>query len=132
MFNQRRRTVLNIQPDQRRTTVTVLRVDASIQGPRSASSELADIVLEELTTARPDVPVVQRHLGAEPLPAGAWADAIAGKFAPAEDRSPAQADALALAETLANELRDADSAVLALPLYNFGVSQHAKAWFDLA
>ena len=112
--------------------MTVLRIDASIQGPRSASSELADIVLDELTTARPDVPVVQRHLGVDPLPASAWADAIAGKWAPAEDRSQAQADALALAETLANELRDADSAVLALPLYNFGVSQHAKVWFDLA
>jgi FMN-dependent NADH-azoreductase len=28
-------------------------------------------------------------------------------------------------------VRAADAAVLALPLYNFGVSQHTKTWFDL-
>ena len=40
--------------------------------------------------------------------------------------------ALELAGRLADELRGADAAVLALPLYNFGVSQHVKTWFDLA
>ena len=74
--------------------MTLLRVDASIQGPRSASSELADLVLAEWTTVHPDRPVLRRHLAADPLPA--------------------------------------DAAVLALPLYNFGVSQHVKTWIDLS
>jgi FMN-dependent NADH-azoreductase len=71
--------------------MTVLRIDSSIQGDRSASSALADLVLDELVTTCPHVPVVRRHLGQQPLPA-----------------------------------------VLALPLYNFGVSQHVKTWIDLA
>jgi len=112
--------------------MNVLRVDASIQGPASASSALADLVTTELTGARPDVTVVRRHLGAEPLPADAWATAVGAGFTPEGDRTPAQRDALALAGTVAEELRSADAAVLALPLYNWGVSQHVKTWIDLA
>jgi len=112
--------------------LTLLRVDASIQGPRSAGSALADRVLDRFTAARPDVPVLRRHLGQEPLPATAWADAIAGSFAPDADRSDAQREALALAEQLAGELQGASAAVLALPFYNYGVSQHVKTWIDLA
>jgi FMN-dependent NADH-azoreductase len=112
--------------------MNLLRVDASIQGPRSASAELADLVLTEWTTAHPGRPVVRRHLAADPLPSDAWATAVGARHIPEEQRTDAQRTALALAASLATELRTADAAVLALPLYNFGVSQHAKIWFDLA
>jgi len=112
--------------------MTLLRIDASIQGGRSASSELADVVLAEWSAERPDEPVVRRHLGADPLPADAWANAVSAAYLPAEQRTEAQVAALALAAELAAELRAADAVVLALPLYNFGVSQHAKIWIDLA
>jgi len=112
--------------------MSVLRIDASIQGDHSASSALADLVLERIVAAHPDVPVVRRHLAQDPLPADAWATAISGGFTPEADRSHAQRDALALAETLAGELQQATTAVLALPLYNYGVSQHVKTWMDLA
>ena len=55
--------------------MTLLRIDASILGPLSASKELADLVLAECAAARPDEKVVTRHLGADPLPADAWANA---------------------------------------------------------
>lgn len=112
--------------------MTVLRLDASIQGDRSASSALADLVLHHHDEGRPGQPVVRRHLGAEPLPSDAWPLAVGASFTPEGDRSPAQVAALALAAEVAAELRDADAAVLALPLYNWGVSQHVKAWVDLA
>lgn len=111
--------------------MTLLRIDSSIQGPASSSAALADLVLEEFLAARPDEQVVSRHLGTAPLPSDAWANAIHGSFAPEEQRTPVQVEALALAAGLAAELQDADVVVLALPLYNFGVSQHAKTWFDL-
>jgi FMN-dependent NADH-azoreductase len=111
--------------------VTLLRIDASIQGARSASSELADIVLGEFTAARPDEAVVTRHLGEQPLPADAWPLAVGSAYIPEADRTQAQTEALGLAATLAAELRDADAVVLAFPLYNFGVSQHVKTWIDL-
>jgi len=112
--------------------MTVLRVDASIQGPRSASSELADLVEAEWAVARPGAEVVRRHIGASPLPAQAWADAVRARFVPEDERSSAQRAAVALAEEIARELRSAEAAILALPLYNFGVSQHVKTWMDLA
>jgi FMN-dependent NADH-azoreductase len=112
--------------------MTLLRVDASIQGARSASSALADLAQAEFLTVRPDEPVLTRHLGTDPLPADAWATAINGAWTPEDQRTAAQVAALSLAASLAEELRSADAAVLALPLYNFGVSQHVKAWFDLA
>ncbi|GLY04461.1 MULTISPECIES: NAD(P)H-dependent oxidoreductase [Actinoplanes] len=108
--------------------MAVLRIDASILGPQSASSELADLVEAELGGA----PVVRRHLGVAPLPADAWATAVGAGYTPADQRSEAQKAAVALAGELAAELRDADAAILALPFYNYGVSQHAKTWIDLA
>lgn len=111
--------------------MTLLRVDASIRGTRSASTELADLVLAEWTALHPERPVLRRHLAADPLPADAWAAAIGAAFTPDGQRTDAQRAALALAGELAAELRAADAAVLALPLYNFGVSQHVKTWIDL-
>lgn len=112
--------------------MNLLRVDASIQGPRSASAELADLVLAEWTTAYPERHVVRRHLAVDPLPSDAWATAVGARSTPEDQRTDAQRAARALATSLADELRTADAAVLALPLYNFGVSQHVKIWFDLA
>lgn len=111
--------------------MSLFRLDASILPGTSASAELADIVEAEWTAVRPDAPVVRRHLGTDPLPADAWAQAAAGGFTPEPDRTPAQRDALALAGSLVAELEAAEAVVLAVPLYNFGVSQHFKAWVDL-
>jgi FMN-dependent NADH-azoreductase len=125
---------LHVQIDLQKenTTMTLLRVDASIQGPRSASSALADLVVGEFSARRPGEPVVTRHLGAEPLPSDAWQTAVFANFTEPAERSEAQIDALNLADTVATELEQADAAVLALPLYNWGISQHVKTWIDVA
>lgn len=91
--------------------MTVLRIDATIQGERSASGALADLVLGTLVAARPGLPVVRRHLGQHPLPGEAWAAAISGSYLPEGERSPAQREALGLATQLADELQQARSAV---------------------
>jgi FMN-dependent NADH-azoreductase len=111
--------------------MTVLRIDATIQGAGSASAGLADLVTAELAASRPDEQVVRRHLGENPLPADAWATAVGAGWTPAEQRTPEQAAAIALSLEVAGELRAADAVVLALPLYNWGVSQHVKTWIDL-
>jgi len=46
-------------------------------------------------------------------------------------RSDEQKAALALAATLTHELVAADALLFAVPLYNFGVSQHFKTWVDM-
>ena len=112
--------------------MTLLRIDGSILGPNSASSELADLALTEFVAVRPDAPVVTRHLAVDPIPSDAWQTVIGAGWTPEDARTDEQKTALALAATVAGELRDADVAVLALPLYNWGVSQHTKTWIDLA
>jgi FMN-dependent NADH-azoreductase len=112
--------------------MTLLRIDASILGPISASKELADLVLAEWAAERPDEKVVTRHLGTDPLPSDAWAITVdAAHNTPAEQRSDAQRAADALARELYEELVSADAVVLAFPLYNWGVSAHVKTWIDL-
>ena len=46
-------------------------------------------------------------------------------------RSADEQAAVRLAADLTDELLDADAFLFAVPLYNFGVSQHFKAWVDL-
>lgn len=111
--------------------MTLFRLDASILPGTSASAEIADIVEAGWSAAHPGEPIVRRHLGTDPLPADAWTQATIAGFTPEPDRTPAHQEALALATTLADELRTADAVVLAVPLYNFGVSQHFKAWVDV-
>lgn len=111
--------------------MSLFRLDASIRVDGSASREIADIVEREWLTTRPGDTVVRRHLGVDPLPSTAWPLAVSAGMTPAEQRTPEQAAALTLAAELTDELVGAEAILLAIPLYNFGVSQHAKAWFDL-
>ena len=111
--------------------MTLFRLDASIRAEGSASREIADIVEAEWLAAHPHSPVERRHIGVDVLPADLWAHAVAGNQLPADARSPRQQTAVALSAALVDELLAADAIVLAVPLYNFGVSQHAKTWMDL-
>ncbi|MEV0381180.1 NAD(P)H-dependent oxidoreductase [Nonomuraea sp. NPDC050643] len=111
--------------------MSLFRLDASILPATSASAELADLVQAEWSAAHPGEPVVRRHLGTDPLPAEAWTLVTTAGFAPEDQRTPAQRDALTLAAGLKAELTDADAVLLAVPLYNYGVSQHFKTWVDL-
>jgi FMN-dependent NADH-azoreductase len=111
--------------------MSLFRLDASIRVDGSASREIADIVEQEWLSAHPGDRVVRRHLGVDPLPADAWAHSVAAGWTPEADRTPEQLAAVTLATELADELTSADAILLAIPLYNFGVSQHAKAWIDL-
>jgi len=111
--------------------MSLFRLDASIRVDGSASREIADIVEEEWVATHPGATVVRRHLGVDPLPSTAWPQAVAAGFTPADRRTPEQHAALTLAAELTHELLGADAILLAVPLYNFGVSQHIKTWFDL-
>ena len=111
--------------------MTLFRLDASIRVEGSASREIADIVEQEWLAAHPGDRVVRRHIGVDVLPADSWAAAASGAHTPAEARTPEQKAAVALATALVDELLDADAILLAVPLYNYGISQHIKTYFDL-
>jgi FMN-dependent NADH-azoreductase len=111
--------------------MVLFRLDASIREEGSLSRELGDVVEAEWAASHPGASIVRRHVGVDPVPASAWAAAVsAGAVEPGE-RSAEQRDAVALAATFVDELVEADAFLFAVPLYNFGVSQHFKSWVDL-
>jgi FMN-dependent NADH-azoreductase len=111
--------------------MTLFRVDASIRVEGSVSRELADTVERAWLEHHPHDTVRRRDLAADPMPVDAWPLAATARFVPEAEWSPAQRDAVALAARLADEVLGADALVVGSPLYNYGVSQHLKAWTDL-
>ena len=108
----------------------IFRLDASIRKEGSVTRTIADRLTTALAQSG-DVTVTERDVGTAPLPATAWAGAVFGPHVPEDHRSPEQVEGMALSRQIADELVTADGYVFAIPLYNFGVSQHFKAWLDL-
>jgi FMN-dependent NADH-azoreductase len=111
--------------------MTLFRLDASIRTEGSTSRALGDIVEAEWSAVHADSAVTRRHVGTDPVPADSWADAVAASATPESERTAAQVAAVALAAELTDELAGADALLFAVPLYNFGVSQHFKSYVDL-
>lgn len=106
-------------------TQTVLRIDASARTDGSVSRTLADEVVTRLRPAR----LISRDLvDAIPQIDAAW---LAANMTPAEERTPVQRAKLALSDALIEEVQTADTIVIALPIYNFGVPSSLKAWVDM-
>jgi FMN-dependent NADH-azoreductase len=114
----------------RELIMSLFRLDASIRVEGSHSREIADLVENEWRAAHPDDPIVRRHIGTDALPSTAWADAMAARYLEPSKWSDVQQSAAALAARLTDELVAADALLFAVPLYNYGVSQHFKTWVD--
>ncbi|HEU4947470.1 MAG TPA: NAD(P)H-dependent oxidoreductase [Kribbella sp.] len=111
---------------------TLLRVDASIRVDGSISRALADSAQASWQATHPGGTVIRRDLGRTPIPADVWATVVASMMWPAADQAGPELDAAkALSRELADEVIAADAVLLAVPLYNYGISQHVKTWIDL-
>jgi FMN-dependent NADH-azoreductase len=111
--------------------MSLYRLDASIRSEGSVSRAIADIVEESWREGDLEANVTRRSVGLDPIAADAWPLAVFGGQLEESARSAAQRSAVALAGTLVDEFIDAQALLFAVPLYNFGVSQHFKTWVDL-
>ena len=111
--------------------MTLFRLDASIRTEGSISREIADIVEQSWRQGHPDEPIERRHVGSQPIPSSYWGAAVSAPYTPTEKLTDEQTAATALAAELVDELLAADALLFAVPLYNFGVSQHFKTYVDL-
>ncbi len=107
-------------------THTILHIDASARTKGSVTRDLSS----RLVARHSDVKVITRDLAAEPLPQ-ITEDWVNANFTPAEVRTKRQQEALALSDSLVAEIQEADTLVIGLPIYNFGVPAAMKAWIDL-
>ena len=106
---------------------TILRVDASMNRHNSTSRMLAQKLGERLARQY-DARVIVRDLAdGIPFIDSDWIDA---NFTDPQERSPRQQQALAVSDTLVNELRQADQLIIGVPIYNFGAPAAFKAWID--
>ncbi len=107
----------------------ILRIDASARKSGSITRELNDSIVERFL-ADGDTTVSVRDLADEALPqlTENW---IGANFTKAEERSHEQKEALALSDSLIEEINSADVLLIGLPIYNFGVPAALKAWVDL-
>lgn len=108
---------------------TLLVVESSIQGERSVSRGLTRRAVDVWRRAHPEGAVVVRDL-VEQGPAHLSADGHLGRLVPEGERTEAQALALSAADRLAQEVRDATTVILGVPLYNWNVPTTVKAWVD--
>jgi FMN-dependent NADH-azoreductase len=106
-------------------THSILRIDASARRDGSVSRDLSDRIIARFAEAN----VTARDL-AEGLPL-IDEDWVGANFTPAEQRTDAQQAKLALSDTLIEEIKAADTLIIGLPIYNFGVPAALKAWVDL-
>ena len=109
-------------------SLRVLRVDSSGRGTGSMTRELSDLVIQGLAEQGP-LRVVSRDVAqglpfVDPL----W---IAANFTDPDQRDDAHRAALALSDSLVEEVMNAEVLVIGVPLYNFGVPASLKAWVDL-
>lgn len=118
-------------PSENSSNTTLFRLDASIRKEGSVSRAIADIVEATWREDNPKAKITRFHIGLEPVPATFWAASVTADRANPENQSAVQKEAVALAARYVDELLAADAYLFAVPLYNFGVSQHFKTWVDL-
>jgi FMN-dependent NADH-azoreductase len=107
----------------------LLHLDSSIQGDRSISRKLSARAADAWRAAHPGGTVTYRDLGNDPLPHLTAVTGLA-RMVPPEQHTPAQAVSWALTVELVNEVKEADTVLLGLPLYNFGAPSSVKSWVD--
>lgn len=107
----------------------LLHVDSSIRGEHSISRRLTARAAARWRAAHPDGTVTYRDLGKQPLP-HLEEDGGLARMVPIEQHTPAQRASWKLTEQLVDEVKQATTVLLGLPLYNYGAPSSVKTWVD--
>jgi FMN-dependent NADH-azoreductase len=110
-------------------SMNILQINSSARRDASHSTALASRLVARLREVDPEAGVTVRDLAVTPHPL-LDEDVLGALFTPAAQRTPAQAERVALDDALIAELKAADVVVLGVPMYNFGVPAQLKNWID--
>lgn len=108
---------------------SILLVTSSPRGAASHSTRLATEFVDKLRADRPDSAVVRRDLIRNQLP-HIDTHFATGIATPANQRSAKQEDAVAISDTVVDEVIAADTIVVAAGIINFSIPSTLKAWLD--
>ncbi|MCS0046559.1 MULTISPECIES: FMN-dependent NADH-azoreductase [Vibrio diabolicus subgroup] len=103
----------------------VLALKSSILGDYSQSNKLVEDFIKNVDQDKLTV----RDLAANPLPVLDFA--VATALRATEDLSQEQQVVVDLSDTLIEEIKAADTLVIAAPMYNFTIPTQLKNWIDL-
>ncbi|QRG81555.1 FMN-dependent NADH-azoreductase [Vibrio diabolicus] len=103
----------------------VLALKSSILGDYSQSNKLVEDFIKNVDQDKLNV----RDLAANPLPVLDFA--VATALRATEDLSQEQQAVVELSDTLIEEVKAADTLVIAAPMYNFTIPTQLKNWIDL-
>lgn len=109
--------------------MNILVIKSSVFSDGGNSSALVNAKVEALKAAHPGATVVERDLGANPIP-HLDGERVGAFFTPAENRTAEQQQVDDFSLALIEELKAADQVVLGLPMYNFGIPSQLKSWID--
>ena len=107
----------------------LLHIDSLITGEQSTSRRLSARAARRWLGAHPGETITYRDLAAHPIPHFDTATGLA-RMVPPDKRSHAEQLSFALSVELINEIKQADTVLLGLPLYNYGAPSTIKAWVD--
>ena len=109
--------------------MTLLQIQSSLLAGDGQSSRLAERFVSEFRRSHPAADLIVRDVGRDPVP-HLTAERFQAFLATPEARTRGQQAIVGYSDALVEELRRADTIVIGLPLYNFGVPSSLKAYFD--
>ncbi len=109
--------------------MNILQINSGVFSDNSQSTILVNSFVEHLKSVNAELEITIRDVISNPIP-HLDAETLSAFMAPEENRSPKQIQTVSLSDSLINEIKAADSIVLGLPMYNFGVPSQLKAYFD--
>jgi FMN-dependent NADH-azoreductase len=107
----------------------ILLIQSSSNLASSVSRDLAAAYARDYAAAHPGSTVIERDLVAAPLP-HLGVDLLGGIFGQPEALTGEQKAALAVSDTLVDELLASPLIVIGVPMYNFSIPSALKAWID--
>jgi len=109
--------------------MNLLQINTSPRAGDSMSTKFANQIVEKIKSQHKDVQLDVLDLGQK---AHAILDemAIGALFTPADVRSEAQKARVAIDDALIVQAQWADTLVIGVPMYNFGIPVQLKAWLD--
>ncbi len=107
----------------------LLKINSSARFENSVTRQTTERLTKQIQQVNPDTRVITRELATGlPFIDEKW---VAANFTPPEERTQTDIDTLSFSDELVAELIEAETIVIASPLYNFSIPAVLKAWVDL-